>query len=316
MTAAKATSETSPTPAYPVRVFDVVVRRVRDMTPHFRRITFAGPALNRFGVPGPVRDLRIKLLLAVPGYPLSLPGTPEGQLHEGWYQEWLRGAMPERGFIRSYTIRDQRTTDHRVELDVDFVIHPGTGGPGSDWALAAAPGATAAIIGPDASAITAATPLGQTGIRWDPQGARQVLLAGDETAVPAICSILEALPADVAGQAFLEVPDNTDFLEISTGSAVRITWLARHASGASRGDLLLEAVRAAVQTSDSIRLPELYAWVGAEAGTVKALRRFLVNQIGLDPKRSEFRAYWSLGKAGSGTDGTPIDQLGHTIGSF
>lgn len=117
-----------PTP--PVRVFDVVVRRAQDMTPHFRRITLAGGALDGFGRPGPTLDLRIRLLLPVPGHPLSRPGTPDGQLHEGWYRHWLRGEQPGRGFMRSYTVRALHTTPAGRELDVDFVIHAGPGGHG------------------------------------------------------------------------------------------------------------------------------------------------------------------------------------------
>lgn len=301
-----------PTPAYPLRVFDVVIRRVQDLSAHFRRITFAGPALDRFGVPGPTLDLRIKLLLPVPGYPLSRPGTPDGTLHEGWYQEWLRGEQRGRGFIRSYTVRAVRTTPCGPELDVDFVLHSdagGQGGPASDWALTAAPGNGVLLIGPDAHAITGATPKSETGIRWDPHRARHVLLAGDETAVPAISSILEALPAGVSGHAFLEVPDGNDFRDMSTESEVRITWLARTPSGAFRGDLLHEAVRQAVYTPGPPGARQMYAWVAADAGTVKNLRRYLVNQIGLDPRHSEFRAYWSLGKAGSGSNGTPVAEL-------
>lgn len=341
-------SATAPTPAHPVRVFDIAVRQVQDMTAHFRRITFSGPALNRFGVPGPTLDLRIKLVLPVPGHPPARPGTPDGQLHDGWYQDWLRGEQPGRGLLRSYTVRALRTTPTGRELDVDFVIHPGHGGhgaPASDWARAAVPGTSAVIIGPDAEAITAATSRTETGIRWDPHSARDVLLAGDETAVPAISAILESLPTDVTGQAFLEVPDGGDFQDINTRSEVRITWLARNPPRALRGELLYEAVRSAVEPSDlsaehhhgSHRVPakhqnfpsskehpgkpahqvdpsrtvsatELYAWVAAEANTVKNLRRYLVDQVGLDPKRSEFRGYWSLGKAGSGINGTPTVQ--------
>jgi iron complex transport system ATP-binding protein len=301
-------------PPHPVRAFDVVISRVQDVTPLFRRITFAGPALDRFGVPGPALDLRIKLLLPVPGHSLPRPGTPDGQLYEGWYQDWLRSEQPGRGFIRSYTVRALRPTPAGRELDVDFVIHPGGGNhdaPGSDWARAAIPGTRAVIIGPDTNAITGTTRRSETGIRWDPQGARHVLLAGDETALPAIRSILETLPADVTGHAFLEVPNRNDFQDINTGSAVRITWLARNPSGAPRGDLLAEAVRAVHQAKPSGQMgaQATYAWVAAEAGTVMRLRRYLVNHVGLDPKESEFRAYWSLGKAGSGVNGTPIRQV-------
>lgn len=294
-------------PAYPLHAFDAVVRRVQDISAHFRRITFAGAALERFGVPGPTRDLRIKLLLPTPGHPLLRPGGSGGQLHEGWYQDWLRMEQPARGWIRSYTVRALRTAARGTELDVDFVIHPeGTGpaAPGSNWARTAVPGTPAVIIGPDATAITGTTPQSETGIRWNPQGACHVLLAGDETAVPAISSILETLPGNVTGQAFLEVQDPSDFQEISTRSAVRITWLARHPGDTPRGGLLYEAVRAAVPAEGA----SMYAWVAAEATTVKTLRRHLVNRVGLDPKHSEFRGYWSLGKAGSGANGTTIQQ--------
>lgn len=298
------------TPAHPVRVFNVTVRRVQDLSPHFRRITFTGPALDRFGAPGPTLDLRIKILLPVPGHNVSRPGTPDGQLSEGWYRNWLREEQPGRGWIRSYTVRALRATAHGRELDVDFVIHPdddGHGSPASDWARAAAPGTRAVIIGPDAEAITAATGLSETGIRWNPQGVRQVLLAGDETAVPAISSILEALPGHVTGHAFLEVRDGSDFQDISTDSGVQISWLARHPAGALRGELLYGAVQAKHQVDTAVQenTRAMYAWVAGEAGTVKSLRRYLVNQLGLDPRESEFRAYWSLGKSGSGTNGTP-----------
>ncbi|UZX04366.1 siderophore-interacting protein [Arthrobacter sp. CDRTa11] len=314
---------------YPLRAFDAAVLRVQELGPHFRRITFAGPELVTLGVPGPSVDLRIKLLLPAPGHPLARLGEPGGFLSEGWYQEWLRREQPGRGFIRSYTVRALRNTAGGRELDVDFVVHPvadGHSAPASEWAGAARPGARVVIIGPDLNAITEATPRSETGIRWDPQGARHVLLAGDETAVPAISSILESLPADVTGEAFLEVPDTYDAGTVTSASPVRVTWLVRNPSGAARGDLLDGAVRALMETT-SPPAPETYAWVAAEAATVKNLRRLLVAQAGLDPKRSEFRAYWSLGKAGSGANGTPLDpqpatqavppsELSHTIGSF
>ncbi|MBT2596136.1 siderophore-interacting protein [Arthrobacter sp. ISL-72] len=325
-------------PAYPLRAFDVVTRRVEDVSSHFRRITFSGAALERFGVPGPTKDLRIKLLIPAAGQPLRRFGGPAGQLHHGWYQDWLRTDEPGRGFIRSYTVRAIRTAAQGPEIDIDFVLHSagegtsvtdghstadGHSGPGSEWAAGAAIGMDAVIIGPDVTAITGATAPGETGIRWEPRGTAHVLLVGDETAVPAISSILETLPANISGHAFLEVPDPEDFQSISTPSSVLITWLARATTDSPRGALLEAAVRSTMVPAGSTTAPvrntngrdtnggdayggDTYAWVAAEAATVKALRRYLVDEAGLDPKRSEFRAYWSLGKAGSGANGTPI----------
>ncbi|APX01206.1 siderophore-interacting protein [Arthrobacter sp. QXT-31] len=294
---------------YPARVFDVTVSRVQDISATFRRITFTGPSLQRFGVPGPTLDLRIKLLLPVPGHTLSRPGAPDGTLYEGWYQDWLRMEQPARGFIRSYTVRTKRTSPSGTELDVDFVLHAhgGGSGPGSDWAAGAAPGQPALLIGPDAT-VPARLP-SETGIRWAPQEARRVFLAGDETAVPAICSVLEALPAGISGHAFLEVPDAADIQDIATNSGIEVAWLPRTPVQAQRGDLLFDAVQHTLPAATEQTGTDpgtLYAWIGAEAGTVKTLRRYLVDRVGLNPKMSEFRGYWSLGKAGSGVNGTPV----------
>lgn len=294
---------------YPLRAFGAAVVAVQDLSPHFRRITFAGPDLAAFGVPGPRLDLRIKLLLPVPGHGLLPLGGPDGLLPAGWYQEWLRREQPGRGVIRSYTVRALRTAQDGAELDVDFVHHPthdGASAPASDWARAAVPGTPIVIIGPNADAITADTPRSDTGIRWDPRDAGRVLLAGDETAVPAVASILEGLPPEASGHAFLEVPDAHDVGTLTTASSVQVTWLPRNPLGAARGELLVRAVSADVETAQPPYPPQTYAWVAAEADTVKSLRRHLVSRVGLDPRRSEFRAYWSLGKAGSGANGTPV----------
>jgi len=299
----------TPVSGHPVRVFEAVVAEVRDLGPHFRRITFTGPALRDFGVPGPTLDLRLKMLLPIPGHRLELPGARGGALHQGWYQDWLRKEQPGRGFIRSYTVRKLRHTATGPEADVDFVLHPGPAGqagPGCSWALNAVPGTPAWFVGPDATAITTATPLAEAGINWRPGSAENVLLAGDETAVPAISSILESLPQHITGHAFLEVPGSADVLPLATRSGVRIAWLHRDGT-AARGERLGQAVRNMVD-HDGGRRPG-YAWVGAEAATVRDLRRYLAG-LGMDPKTSEFRGYWSLGKAGSGVNGIPLPAPG------
>lgn len=292
-------------PRHPIRVFEAVVAEVQDLSPHFRRITLAGPSLRAFGVPGPSLDLRIKMLLPSQGHALQLPGTPDGFLHTGWYQDWLRQEQPRRGYIRSYTVRTLRQGAAGPEIDIDFVLHDcpgGHSGPGSAWARGAVPGQPAWFVGPDATAAGATTPLPELGINWKPGDAHRVLLAGDETAVPAISAILEALPEHFTGHTFLEVPDARDALPITTRSQVTTTIL-------NRGDTIprgwhLQRLVSGALTSGAVPL-DTYAWVGAEAGTVKNLRRCLAG-AGLDTKKSELRGYWCLGKAGSGVNGLPV----------
>ena len=245
--------------------FDVTVSAVQELSPNFRRITFGGYSLRDFGVHGSTMDLRIKVMipsLTEDGTRLPLPVFQMEQA--GWYREWLAMDPDTRGSMRTYTVRQERLDAVYPEIDVDFVMHfdaEGNGGPAANWAATAKPGDAITIIGPNNRAAHCVTAEIYSGIEWRPGLAQRVLLAGDETAVPAISAILENLPADMTGHAFLEVPEAGDFLDLHTAADVEITWLARGAAiGRSRphGQLLAEAVRKAVPAPGwvSIRTPE------------------------------------------------------------
>ncbi|MDQ0693543.1 siderophore-interacting protein [Arthrobacter sp. W4I7] len=243
--------------------FEVTVSSVQELSPNFRRITFGGYSLRDFGVHGDTLDLRIKLMipsLAADGTPLPLPAFKMAEA--GWYREWLAMDPAVRGSMRTYTVRQARLDAVYPEIDVDFVMHfddHGEGGPAANWALNAKPGDAVTIIGPNNRAAHCVTAEIYSGIEWRPGLAQRVLLAGDETAIPAISAILESLPGYMTGHAFLEVPEAGDFLELTSPADVEITWLARGASlGRSRphGELLRDAVRKAVPVP---------GWVGIKA---------------------------------------------------
>ncbi|GAA1125528.1 siderophore-interacting protein [Arthrobacter flavus] len=255
-----------------VSAFDVVVTRVQRLSANFQRITFGGSCLRNFGVQGPTLDLRIKVLIPAtrgddaPRVNMRelLESPPEGS---GWYQQWLAMDPAERGAMRTYTVRAARCDGDEPEIDVDFVMHfdaEGNGGPASLWAAAATPGDRMWLIGPNVHAATCTTAGSYGGIEWRPGLAQHVLLAGDETAVPAISAILESLPADVGGHAFLEVPDPADFQAVSTTSAVKIIWLAR--GERPHGELLDAAVRDAVRVPGWVSLATPFA-VGVDASS-------------------------------------------------
>ncbi|WP_411374707.1 siderophore-interacting protein [Arthrobacter sp. MPF02] len=233
--------------------FEVTVSSVQELSPNFRRITFGGYSLRDFGVHGDTLDLRIKLMipsLAANGTQIPLPVFEMSS--SGWYREWLAMDPAVRGSMRTYTVRRARLDEVYPEIDVDFVMHfddHGNGGPAANWALNAKPGDAITIIGPNNRAAHCVTAEIYSGIEWRPGLAQRVLLAGDETAIPAISAILESLPEYMTGHAFLEVPEAGDFLELSSPANVDITWLARGAQiGRSRphGELLQQAVRKAV----------------------------------------------------------------------
>lgn len=214
----------------PWRMFDVEVERVTRLCPSFVRITFTGEDLDLFADNG--ADQRIKFLLPAPcgGWEYLDRQSPD------WFTSWR--ALPEerRNPLRTYTVRAVRP-DLR-EVDVDIVLHGDTG-PASRWANGARPGTPLVILGPNA-----AHPGSHGGREFAPPAtSHALLLAGDETAVPAIASICEALPSDAVGEVFLEVPHPEDRWTLAAPAGVRITWLAREEG--EHGDRLVPAVQEA-----------------------------------------------------------------------
>ena len=293
----------------PWRFFATTVREVRRLSPSFLRVTFTGDDLHHFADNG--FDQRIKLIPPLPdcGHD-HLPTGPD------WYSEWRDLPDGLRNPIRTYTVRAVRPD--RREVDVDMVLH-GIHGPGSRWAAAAGPGSPACLIGPNAEHDGA-----HGGIDFrPPDRTERILLGGDETAVPAISSILAGLPADASGEAVLEVPSDEDALKIKTPPGVRVTWLARN--GAPHGERLIPAMRVAVRrllgdqapapaadledvdvdTDILWEVPEptdvsrFYAWLAGEAAVIKTLRRHLVTDCGVDRRSVAFMGYWRQGRAES-----------------
>lgn len=222
-------------PAY--RNFAVTVARVERRSPTFVNVTFAGDDLADFGTAG--LDQRVKVVL-----PLESTGFASFPDGEDWYTQWRELPGELRNPFRTYTVRAVRPEER--EVDIVFACH-GDVGPASAWAGRAEPGDEIVLIGPDeyGSGRTA-------GIDWRPGDVGTLLLAGDETATPAICAILESLPEDSVGAAFLEVPESGDALEVRAPEGVDVRWLARdggtHAAGSAgrqveHGALLAPAVR-------------------------------------------------------------------------
>ncbi|SDR06978.1 siderophore-interacting protein [Actinopolyspora saharensis] len=202
-------------PEYRVYTVEVVARK--RLSPSFVRVTVAGECLRSFGAGG--ADQRIKLMLPQPGR--TVADVPQGR---DWYAEWQ--AMPEetRPTMRTYTVRAFRPS--RAEIDIDFVLHGSevdSGGPASNWAASTRPGDRVALLGPDRPGTGR-----MWGCEWCPPAtARRLLLAGDETAIPAVGAILESLPASACGIACLEIPTEDDVQEWEVPSGMEVRWLPR-----------------------------------------------------------------------------------------
>ena len=300
MTAARPTS----------RFFRARVTAIADLTPSFRRFTFGGPDLADYGDPG--LDQRIKVVFPSPATPVD--AMPTG---EDWWTQWRAMPEHERPPFRTYTTRNVRRD--ACEVDIDMVAHDVLG-PASAWIAEAAVGDELLIFAP-----TTAHEGVSYGIDFVPPARTDdILLVGDETAAPAIAVILEQLPREARGVAVLELPDpaDADYLPRHPGFEYRIA----HRTGGERHDHLLRTVaevaerlvpegrgadvdeididrdilwevpRTAKGGAALARAP-LYAWLAGEAGAIKALRRHLVTDRGVDRRAVAFMGYWRLGRA-------------------
>ncbi|MFC5723190.1 siderophore-interacting protein [Streptomyces gamaensis] len=239
------------------------VVRTERLTPHMMRVVLGGEGLAGFGA-GEHTDHYVKLLFPVEGAAYPEPFDMETVRRELPRAQWPR--------TRTYTVRSFDRAAR--ELVLDFVVH-GDEGLAGPWAAGAQAGEEVLFLGP--------------GGAYSPDPAADWhLLAGDESALPAIAAALEAIPAGASVHAFVEVADAREEQEIALPEGVRVTWL--HRSGAPVGEALVKAVR-------SLDFPpgDVHAFVHGEAGFVKELRRHLRLERGVPRERLSISGYWRRG---------------------
>ncbi|MCO1594787.1 siderophore-interacting protein [Micromonospora sp. RHAY321] len=256
------------------RFFAAHVVRARRVGASLIRVTLGGAELAGFAGGG--RDQSVSLFLPHPGQDAPVVPVERG---EGWFGAWRALPPDVRAVMRSYTIREHRPA--AAEVDIDFVSHGDTG-PASRWAGQAGPGDRVLLLGP-------AVHDNRSVCFRPPDDTDLVLLAADETALPAAAGILAWLPAGTRVRAWIEVPAAADIVELPTEADAEIKWIVRGSTPAG-SDLLVTAVRGA-------RLPAgtPYAWIAGESGAVRALRRHLVGERGIDRRRVTFAGYWRRG---------------------
>jgi NADPH-dependent ferric siderophore reductase len=246
----------------------VAVRRLEDRSPRLRRVTLAGPELA--GLPEGLPAASVRLLLPR-GDAVELPQ---------WDGNEFRYADGTRPPIRTLTPRRTATDGDDPELDVEIVLH-GTGAL-SSWAAAASPGMPVAVAGTG------------RGYTIDPT-TRDLVLAGDETALAAIAVLLQALPREAAARVLVEVADPSGRVALPEHPGAEVSWLDLPA-GAAPGEALVAAVEA-LDLADDVRV-----WAAGEAAAVQRIRRHLFEARGLARSQAVVRGYWKHGRAGDTAD--------------
>ncbi|AEV87794.1 FAD-binding protein [Actinoplanes sp. SE50] len=240
-----------------------VVTRVERLTPHMVRVVIGGEAIGRLDA-ARFTDHYIKVLFPRDGVTYPEPfdvGT-------------IRETMPREDWplVRTYTVR--KWLPEVPELWVDFVVH-GDEGIAGPWAARARPGDVVRFSGPG-------------GAYAPSPDADWHLLAGDESALPAIAAALAGMPDGAPVRAYLEVDGPDEEQELPTAADAEIVWL--HRGDRPVGEALVKAVR-------ELEFPagRVHAFVHGEAGFVKELRGYLRVERELPMEQLSISGYWRRG---------------------
>ncbi|WP_018544245.1 siderophore-interacting protein [Streptomyces sp. LaPpAH-108] len=260
-----------PITVHPPTLREVEVVRTVDITPGMRRVTLSGEQLRAFttaaGFARPAFESQgfdddLGLYFPYPGHrdPV-LPVQGEAKL-----------TVPKdpRPLSRAYTVR--RWDLEAGELDVDFVQH-GVG-VGTTWAYRTRPGERIHLSGPRMS-------------KAFPVGADWWLVAGDDTALPAIGRLLDELPSDARAQVFIEIAEEAHRQELRELPGVDVTWLVRSGATAGTASPLTEAVRGTQWWPG-----QAFVWLAGEHTAVRDIRRHLVEDRGVPKEDIDFAGYW------------------------
>ncbi|NND75465.1 MAG: siderophore-interacting protein [Ilumatobacter sp.] len=238
------------------------VRRIEDLTPHMRRVVLGGPELDGFELDLPAASVR--LLLPQRGSDaIEMPV---------WTGNQFELANGERAPIRTFTPR--RLDVQRLELTLDVVLH--ATGAATDWARSTQPGDVVAVSGPG------------RGYEIDTD-ASSYLLAGDESAIPAIDQLLEAMPPSMPITAHVEITDPSARMELHAHPLTSVTWHVL-GDGHEPGDAVASAIEALDELPDAI-------WVAGEAAAVQRLRKHFFDTCGRSRSTVTARGYWKHGRS-------------------
>lgn len=259
----------------PLQAFEVV--RTQQLAPHLIRVVLSSSNFDAF-VPSQFTDSYVKLVFVADDIELTALPQP---LTLDSFADLPPAKRPP---VRTMTVR--RVDAAAREIAVDIAIH-GAHGVAGPWVRAAQPGQPLYLMGPSG----AYTP--------DPT-ADWHLLAGDESALPAIAVALEALPAQAVGQVYLEVAGPDDEIALTAPESVEVHWVYR----GGRADLVAEgragdhAPLIEAVTSAEWLPGQVHIFIHGEAQAVMHnLRPYIRNKRGVEAKwASSISGYWRRGR--------------------
>lgn len=252
----------------PVFFQTIEVVAAQMVAPRMKRIRFRGEDFHAY----PEGGLHVRLLFAPKGRAPVWPSVgADGRIVWPVAEDTLAA--------RVYTIRsvDLRTS----EIEIDFVLHDrcGEAAPGADFADTARPGQVIGIFAPGANEIPSA---------------RSLLLAGDETALPAMARIVEALPSGSRVRIFAQVDNAASHYDFVARDAVELTYLYRDSQAGGdesggHGGVLTRVVENHLREAGEV--PD-FLWAGCEFGDFTAIRKIARDEWRMPRDRHLVVAYW------------------------
>jgi NADPH-dependent ferric siderophore reductase len=259
----------------PLQTFEVV--GTQKLAPHMVRVVLGSSDFDTF-MPSNFTDSYVKLAFVADDVDVA-------RLPQPLTLDSFAGLPPEkRPSVRTMTVRSVDIAAR--EITIDIVVH-GDHGVAGAWAAAAQRGQPIYLMGPGG----AYTP--------DP-AADWHLLAGDETALPAIAAALEALPETAIGKAFIEVAGPADEIPLTAPESVDVSWVYR----GGRADLVPEdragdfaPLIEAVTTTEWLT-GQVHVFIHGEAQAVMHnLRPYIRKERDVDAKwASSISGYWRRGR--------------------
>ena len=246
---------------HPLRVRRLKVVDISHPTPRLCRVVLGGSELAGFVSLAP--DDHVKVLFPKRGQ--DEPVVP--QVVDG-HVVWPQGEL--RPIARDYTPVHYDEAARTLELHI--VLHGS--GHASSWAEQAHAGNVLAVAGPRGSHVLRRVP-------------ESLLLAGDETALPAITRWLGELTPETAVRAVIEVSDPAEERALVTRANADVQWVYRRENP---GHALQSAIERAV-------LPQAldHAWIAGESAAVRSIRQHLMERSGLLLGSISARGYWKSG---------------------
>ena len=203
-------------------------------------------------------------------------GDDLGEVYPGqWIKILLPDSKEDRSLGRAYTIRHYDVP--RAELTLDLILHEH--GPGAEWGRRLEIGNAVSFLGPAGDFRIDSTAPGY-------------LFAVDETALPAVASIVEHLHTDKPVRLVIEISDREEIQQINTSSQLDIRWLCRNDFASERVSPLEEALRSVELSSSGGQI-----FVAGETSAVRRICKYLLTERNVPRHLLHASGYWKRGEA-------------------